>query len=184
MSDITIGVIIGGLIVFFLQWAGRHLLDRLVLPRVLDWWARQSSKMALNRAEILLKQFENDVKAYSNIRLFILRIEDRRNKLFSFPFTVALLMIYAILTNQYIPGEKATYGQIAFLLFAIIAICAYWSFGFIYQNRRDYRVFENFNIYRIEIIERVEKLFQAAGLDESAIRERVERLPGVPLPVS
>jgi hypothetical protein len=106
MSDIAIGVIVF-VTLYLLQWAGKHFLDRLVLPRVLDWWARQSKKMALQRAKYLCQQFELDLKLYSNIDLVVLRIEERRNKHLLFPFAIILLMVYTIFIRQNYPEVQA-----------------------------------------------------------------------------
>jgi hypothetical protein len=106
MSDIAIGVIVF-VTLYLLQWAGKHFLDRLVLPRVLDWWARQSKKMALQRAKYLCQQFELYLKLYSNIDLVVLRIEERRNKHLLFPFAIILLMVYTIFIRENYPEVQA-----------------------------------------------------------------------------
>jgi hypothetical protein len=180
MSDLTTGLIIGGVIVFFLQWAGRHILDRLVLPRFLDRWAKLSKTMARNRGRFLLTQFEDNLRIYSNIHLFVLRLEDRRTKLFAFLFAITILVVLAILSFLYTPGDQATPHQVAFLVFAVIVMCASSVFTFVIETRRDYKTFSDFGAYRARTIARLEKLLQAAGLNESAIRERIEAVPAVP----
>jgi hypothetical protein len=50
-----------------------------------------------------------------------------------------------------------------------------------YENRRDYRTLADFTHYRDRTILRLEKLFQAAGLDDDEIRARLERVPAAPL---
>jgi hypothetical protein len=57
-----VSAIVLGIIGFLLAWAGKHLLDRLVLPRVLDWWARKNQKWAMERAAQLLEQLEKESK--------------------------------------------------------------------------------------------------------------------------
>jgi hypothetical protein len=54
--------IVLGFMGFLLAWAGKHLLDRLLLPRVVDWWALQNKKWAMERAVQLLKQLEMESK--------------------------------------------------------------------------------------------------------------------------
>jgi len=182
MSNITIGVIIGFVTLYLLQWAGKHFLDRLVLPRVLDWWARQSKKMALHRAKYLCQQYKRDLTLYSNINLVVLRIEERRNRHLLFPFSINLLLVYVIFTLQNFPKIQAPPTQAA-IMFAVTIFFMSISMFFImpYENRRDYRTLADFTHYRDRTILRLEKLFQAAGLDDDEIRARLERVPAAPL---
>src|SRR5690349_61798 len=36
---------------FFTYWAAKHALDRLLLPRYLDWYARRNRRRAMKRAK-------------------------------------------------------------------------------------------------------------------------------------
>jgi hypothetical protein len=182
MSDITIGVILGFVMLYLLQWAGKHFLDRLVLPRVLDWWAKQSKQMALQRAQYLCQQFELDLKLYSNINLVVLRIEERRNKHLLFPGAIVLLLVYIIFIRQNYPEVQAPPTQVAIMLLVTILLVSISIFFIMtYENRRDYRALADFTHYRDRTILRLEKLFQAAGLDDDEIRARLERVPVAPL---
>jgi hypothetical protein len=69
--------IVLGIVGFLLAWAGKHLLDRLLLPRVLDWWARKNKKWAMERATQLLKQLEMEARCALDTRHLILFLEDR-----------------------------------------------------------------------------------------------------------
>jgi hypothetical protein len=55
LPSLSIGAAIGAVPLWLLGWVAKHFLDRLVLPRVLDWRARFNKMRALNRAELLLK---------------------------------------------------------------------------------------------------------------------------------
>ena len=68
---------LGAILIFVLRWAGKHALDRLLLPRVLDWWVRQNQQRALRRAEKLLIIFKQDLQYGSDLRHLILRVESR-----------------------------------------------------------------------------------------------------------
>ena len=57
-----VSAIVSGIIAFLLAWAGKHVLDRLLLPRVLDWWARKNKKWAMERAAQLLGAIGKGVK--------------------------------------------------------------------------------------------------------------------------
>jgi hypothetical protein len=182
MSDITTGIIIGGIIIFVLQWAGKHFLDRLVLPKILDWWARQSKQMALNRAGYLLTEFELDFKLASNIQKLLLRIEKRSQAFLFFPLAMILLLILSIIAHLYFPDDdKATYKQMGALAVAVIIMYAQWILALYYQNKRDYRVLFDVHGHRDRLMSRLEKLFRAAGLDDAEIRDRIERIPTIPL---
>jgi hypothetical protein len=181
MSDLTIGLIAGGLVVFLLQWAGRHFLDRLVLPRVLDWWATQSRKMALNRAEFLLKTFESYLKMSSNFSAVILRAEERSHRLLAFPFGISFLMILAIFIRPYVP-DNGTHDHIGLIVVGTITACALTIATVILENKRDYRALSDLAQYRNRVIGRLEKLYRAAGLDGTDIEERLERVPAAPYP--
>jgi hypothetical protein len=180
MSDITVGVIIGALLVFFLQWAGKHVLDRLVLPRVLDWWATLSKQMALNRAAMLLKTFELDLKLATNIPLFLLRIEKRQYHWESIPRTINVLLILAIFAHLTIPEQQPPPDPTK-LVIAVILVISLSIVSMFLENRRDYLVLSDLINYRDRTITRLEALFKAAGLDENEIRERIGRVPSVPL---
>jgi hypothetical protein len=178
---LTYAAILAAVVFFLLQWSAKHLLDRLVLPRFLDWWALQSNKTALKRAAYLEKQFEIDLKVFSNVHLLVLRIEDRRTRLFTFLFGVNLATVLAVLAHLYFPEDKANYQQFGSLLLAIIVMCTSSIFRFISDNKKDYVNFADFNEYRARTVQRLEQLFAAADLDKKDIRERLALLPAVPL---
>jgi hypothetical protein len=180
MSGLTIGIIVGSITWFLLQRVGKHFLERLVLPRALDWWAAFSKKMALNRAELLLKTFEFDLKLATNIQLFVLRIEQRQYRSETIPQAIVVLLILAIFvvsTEQTTGADNTTR-----IVIGVILVYALSIVSFIFESRRDYLVFADFTQYRSRIINRLEALFRASGLDENEIRDRIERVPPTPLP--
>jgi hypothetical protein len=72
-----VSAIVLGIIGFLFAWAGKHVLDHLLLPRVLDWWARKNKKWAMERAAQLLEQLERESKYASDTRHLILFLENR-----------------------------------------------------------------------------------------------------------
>jgi hypothetical protein len=61
----------GTVTIFIAGWATKHALDRLLLPRVLDWWATRTRSLALMRAQTIVDNFESDLLTYSDIRLLL-----------------------------------------------------------------------------------------------------------------
>ena len=93
MNKIDVVSLLWGAAGFLFLWAVKHFLDRAVLPRVLDWWARQTRKSALTRSEELLKLFKRDLGHASDIRYLILRVEE---------FVVVLVSASAIFNTGFL----------------------------------------------------------------------------------
>ena len=82
-------------LLFFCGWAAKHVLDRLLLPRLLDWWATRTRARALQRAQILVSNFEYEVVVYADIRMLLYRT-DGRLRLIVFIILITLLFSVVI----------------------------------------------------------------------------------------
>jgi hypothetical protein len=65
--------VVGGVIIWLLGWVGKHFLDRLILPRFLDWWAARNARRAAKRAKRVLALYQNEVIELYDVRYFLLR---------------------------------------------------------------------------------------------------------------
>jgi hypothetical protein len=66
-----------GILGFLVAWVATKFLDRLMLPRITDWWAHLNKIRAANRAEFILKQFENERTQASDGRHLTLVLGNR-----------------------------------------------------------------------------------------------------------
>jgi len=70
----TILGVLGAYILWLLGWGGKHLHDAIILPRIRDLWARQSTQAALQMADQVLQQFEIDMPKASDPRYLVLHV--------------------------------------------------------------------------------------------------------------
>ena len=70
----TILGVLGAYILWLLGWGGKHLHDAIILPRIRDLWARQSTQAALQTADQVLQQFAIDMRKASDPRYLILYV--------------------------------------------------------------------------------------------------------------
>ena len=80
----------GTVLVFLLGWGVKHLLDRLVLPRFLDWWATTTRSRSLRRARRLTTQFEDEMACYSDVRMLVCKTDARLRRTL---FQVSIIML-------------------------------------------------------------------------------------------
>jgi hypothetical protein len=157
VNKIDVASLLWGAAGFLFLWAVKHFLDRAVLPRVLDWWARQTRKSALTRSEELLKLFKRDLGHASDIRYLILRVEE---------FVVVLVSASAIfntgflllVTHPTVLGESAPGSLLIFLLaFLTMGFFAVVIWGVQYKHKRDADMFINLEKHREETVSRLRK---------------------------
>jgi hypothetical protein len=176
-----VSAIVLGIIGFLLAWAGKHLLDRLVLPRVLDWWARKNQKWAMERAAQLLEQLEKESKYASDTRHLILFLENRTATMV---ITLGILNALGIITiivpvePEFQQFKLAT----APILLLIPVMGALMIYAVNYINRRFVSLFTDANAHWEKTIARLIPLLRAAGLSEKEIKDWLEEVPPVPVP--
>jgi hypothetical protein len=89
---------------FLLGWAAKQALDRLFLPRVLDWWAKRTQSKAEKRAHALAKKFDEEFTYSQDIRLLFYRSERQVKYRLSI---LAFLMVFGLLNlGSEISSEK------------------------------------------------------------------------------
>ena len=118
-----------GILGFLLTWAAKHLLDRLLLPRVLDWWARQNRRWALQRAEQLLSLFITELRRASDTRHLILYLVDRVAVLVAFVSAFNVLLLLMILLQQIVPESERMQPERVLSLLIILVVLALFVGG-------------------------------------------------------
>jgi hypothetical protein len=89
---------------FFFGWIAKHLLDRLLLPRLLDWWATRTRARALQRASRLIARFQRDLKDYSDVRILLYKTDESlRNTMF------ILFVIFVVCVAALLRAERVTH---------------------------------------------------------------------------
>lgn len=67
--DVSVVGIAWGFGAFLLAWAGKHLLDRTALPKLLDFWASFSRKLTVRRAGNIVKEYVHRHERAADLRL-------------------------------------------------------------------------------------------------------------------
>jgi hypothetical protein len=177
----SLSSIVLGITGFLIAWAGKHLLDRLLLPRVVDWWARQNKKWAIERAVQVLKQLEMESKCASDTRHLILFLEDRTAIM-----VIALGVFNALCIITLIFPLEPEFARFKEATAPILLLVPVMGFLMIYSvrylNRRFVSLFTDANAHWDKTIVRLNRLLQAAGLSEKEIKDWLEKVPPVPVP--
>jgi hypothetical protein len=93
-----------------------------------------------------------------------------------------VLLILAIFVKLVSPEQTSDADNTIKIVVAVILVYALSVVSLILETRRDYLALSDLAQYRSRIINRLEALFRASGLDENEIRDRIERVPPAPLP--
>jgi hypothetical protein len=173
--------IVLGFMGFLLAWAGRHLLDRLLLPRVVDWWALQNKKWAMERAVQLLKQLEMESKYASDTRHFILFLEDRTATIVLTLGLFNAVGIIIIIGWPVEPESQQFRVVITLILLLVPVTVVLLLYALRYVNRRFVSLFTDAQAHWDETIARLNPLLRAAGLSEKEIKDWLEKVPSVPV---
>ena len=180
----SLSSIVLGFMGFLLACAGKHLLDRLLLPRVVDWWALQNKKWAMERAVQLLKQLEMESKYVSDTRHFILFLEDRTATIvLTLGLFNALGIIIIIIGWPVEPELQQVKVVITPILLLVPVMVVLLLYAVRYVNRRFVSLFTDAQAHWDETIARLNRLLRAAGLSEKEIKDWLEKVPPVPVPL-
>jgi hypothetical protein len=176
---------VGGVVFWLLGWAAKHLLDRLVLPKIFDWWARQNARWALKRAEQLLHTLEIELKYATDIRQLVVFVVDRLAVLVLVLGVLCLLLTLKVIENQMYPDYVHRHLDMAvfhWLTIAVPLVFGFFLWVIYYANRRLVAAISDPIKRRDETITRLTSLLKAAGLSEAEIKDWLERVPLVRTP--
>lgn len=173
---------IGGVLFWLLGWVAKHFLDRLVLPRVLDWRARFSKQRALNRAEFILEQFERERSQSLDTRLLSLALGRLIIANICF-IRVMISMLIIIIIGQLAEPKFETLktGDIYILYYVPVSFVLFVAAFYYSWNRRLVSLFTNPAKHRDEIITRIVSLLKAADLSEDDIALWLARVSPAPV---
>jgi uncharacterized protein with PQ loop repeat len=171
---------IGAISIWLLSWASKHFLDRLVLPGVVDLWARLNKRWAMQRAEQLLKLYVLEVQRSTDNRQLILHLMDRATIIVCWVGGVNTLLLLMVLLQQVVPEAERLNPQRISALLVIIAVLGIFLWAIFYTNRRLSSIFTDPAKHRANIIGRITPLLAAAGLSEDEIKQWLRRVPPLP----
>lgn len=171
----------GAVLVFLVGWMAKHTLDRLFLPRVLDWWAAKTKARALRRAKKVADILEFEYFCYADFRLLLYRV-DRKLRSTLFVFIMIFLFISGLIITAirhssginlaeilenlgiYIPFLEWLLRLFLILLTIIIIVVGWLEFG---RPTLDYDMIVRAEYRAARDLGRIDKLLIAAGLSES-----------------
>jgi hypothetical protein len=167
----------GTVFLFLFGWAGKHTLDRLLLPRLLDWWATQTRTRALKRAQGLVDNFEYEVACYADIRMLLYRT-DRHLRQTIFVFLVfSIICVVALLkadrTNVLINSTNPIHNfpvlpefliRIGILLLLCVNFGLLWSL--VGRPTLSREMIKSPKAVAARTLRRIDRLLVAAGLTD------------------
>jgi hypothetical protein len=170
-------VAVGGVGLWLLQWMAKHILDRLFLPRLQDSFARLNKKLALMRAEQVLRQYHYDVSRQQGV---LWKLRDEVAELYMIiVFTGALVIAWPIITTLQDPAyNDAPLFSRRTLAYMYAVVClALIVFARIKMNiaRRDVKA-RDAEAHRAETQARLKNLLTSAGLDNGERERWLSRL--------
>jgi hypothetical protein len=181
----TILGFLGAYFVWLLGWGGKHLHDAIILPRIRDFWARQSTQAALQMADQVLQQFEIDMWKASDPRYLVLHVYRMLCAAILSSTTFITLLLVLIFWNQRFTLATGVGEGEALLLLLVPVLYMLWLFMTVnYEYKRTVGIFLNLDKHRTETVTRLEKLLVAGGLDNDHVHEWLLRVPPVPSPSS
>jgi hypothetical protein len=169
-----------GILVWLLGWVSKHFLDRLVLPRLVDWWARLNKTWAIKRAEQLLNLFVIELRRASDSRYLILNLDERFAVVVCFVGGVNILLILLVLLQQIVPESERLNQEKVLSLLVLIVVLVIFLVGTFYTNRRLVSIVTNPAKHRDDLVVRLSSLLSAAGLSEDEIKIWLEKVPPIP----
>jgi DNA-binding transcriptional LysR family regulator len=159
---------------------GKHLLDRLLLPRFLDWWAARNANRALRRAERVLRHYGWDILTVIDVRFLLNRI---------FTFIIAAIAGLGItlsgffLAQAWLPTASSELQYNVLMYYCGIAGPLYFTYIWLDTRRRTGRwagIYAFPDAYRQNVVARLTRLLEAAGLNEAETKSWLEQMPQAP----
>ncbi len=166
---------------FLLGWAAKQTLDRLMLPRILDWFARRQRNSSQKRAEHVLEQFLYNLRHISDTRHLIIRLGDRLTFLILWTASTNTTLIILLIYQQSAKERLATVPIL--LLLVVLVGYAFVLLISIRSGIHETSMLTNLEAYRGQIVDRLRNLLAAAGLADTQIEAWLERVPPLPAPV-
>lgn len=163
---------IGGLL---FSWAGKHLLDWLLLRRIRDWWAGKSKRKALNRIEQIMNQYENELLYATDARYTVAASELRICVLICTLFVMACLTLPLIIKGSNLSTSMDFFS----FLMAGGALAFLFAFGSIHN--KNMKLFRDASPLRDNAIARLKPLLKKTGLTDVEIDQWLENVPKIPV---
>lgn len=157
------------------------MLDRLVLPRVLDWWARRNRVRALKRSDYLLKQFEIDIRLLQDVPRLIIRLTRNVSQLMHLLLPLVAMNII-LLSLSILDAENSKIMFIGSAAIVGLVLLPHPMQVFLSDRRlsREREYLADPQAYRKKLIDRLSKLYIAAGMSPDEIEEWCTLVPEVP----
>jgi hypothetical protein len=178
--DVALGAL-GTSLLFLLGWAAKHILDRTVLPRFIDWWSERSKRTAVRRAEKIVKEYDKDRMIVGDPRKFAVAVAARIGTTVTVAaFEVILSVTFTVVGVRY--SEKIG----VWVLIVLAPLTALVTLGFlVFDHARDLHRYLNLDKRRQRVIDRVRRLLAAGGLKGAEIDDWLRgALLMAPLPPS
>jgi hypothetical protein len=170
----------GGLVVllgFLLSWIAKHVLDRIFLPRFMDWWAKTNRTTALRAAELRLREYKTDLKIVSDSKHLIMYFIKGLFKGIALAAFFLFIFITFLFVSLFWPKEfppifiVLTFGAASFILTIITGIIIEYEF------ERYNRLIDNEIECYGDVVKRLRKLLEAAHLDPEQRSEWLKQVP-------
>jgi len=185
---------LSGILAFFVAWAAKHALDRLLLPRGIRWLslisdrlALLSGKLARIRADRLLKWLSDDLIVISDVRHLVVASLGRIVYVIGLGFCALFCLVLLdielhdkgiFLGIELHDNEK---DYFSYFLAGIDAFCFLMFVGTTTNTlRRATSVFyllRNIASRSGDTVERAVRLYQRAGLTEIEINKKIAAIP-------
>jgi len=171
--------VLGAYLIWLIQWGAKHFHDAFILPRIRDWWARRNAKAALQMAEVVLEQFERNVRSASDVRYLILHVYQMLiTAVLSSALFIILSFMLLFLDRHFSVGGGETIDLL--VLGVVAAVYALWLFVAVkYEYKKSVAMFLNMAEHRAATVARLKTLLVAAGLNDDQIREWLCQVPSV-----
>jgi hypothetical protein len=163
-----------------IQWIGSELLSRYGSPKLWDWWARKSRARATKRAEKILAQYRSTVFQASDPRLLSLW---QTGHLYYMAYVGLSMLMPLIAMGQVVTIEIQ--NNLVVLIWIGVSFSVWLCFVAIAmraaaQIRKMRQSIRSPSTARIDVAERLRKLWTAAGCQDEWIEHRLEELPLIP----
>jgi hypothetical protein len=170
----------GALLVWMLGYTGKHTLDRLVLPKVLDWLAQRNRDSAATRAKNIIQLFELNVRRASDIKTMILVSESRLAFLILSTCAINYMITFYVLLDVGEPTEQIASRLYIKSLLVVPPLLMVFCFYIIKYIRSEMDDLEDLHKYRVKTLARLRKLLTGAHFTEGQIEEWLSRVPQIP----
>jgi hypothetical protein len=183
-SSFVIASVLLGVVSIVIAWPILLVLDHLLRPRVLDWWARQNEKRAVARAKQLARFYHSNVDTITDIRLLVVKKFQTTTFLLlwsqAFNLTVlAIVVQYEDAKDIFVPYITGPRPGLLILLLGSALSILFVAIMTHLSAKREMRA-RTPEEYRVEVVERVSGILSAAGLNADEIEDWLIRLRLVP----